>query len=128
MKMERDDVKARYALRGQTVERSFGDAKGNRRLERFHGRGLSRARTESSSLKKKKPNLFNTASRILNLKALYPAERATEPSKMPAIENMLAVMKSKITYQPRFNCALLTGEAIYVLGGFFCLSCSLFCL
>ena len=49
-KMERDDVKARYALRGQTVERSFGDAKGNRRLERFHGRGKSRARTETGLL------------------------------------------------------------------------------
>lgn len=49
-KMERDDVKARYALRGQTVERSFGDAKGNRRLERFHGRGLTRARTETGLL------------------------------------------------------------------------------
>jgi len=50
MKMERDDVKARYALRGQTVERSFGDAKGNRRLERFHGRGLARTRTETGLL------------------------------------------------------------------------------
>ena len=50
IKMERDDVKARYALRGQTVERSFGDAKGNRRLERFHGRGLTRARTETGLL------------------------------------------------------------------------------
>ena len=49
-KMQRDDVKARYALRGQTVERSFGDAKGNRRLERFHGRGLTRARTETGLL------------------------------------------------------------------------------
>ena len=49
-KMERDDVKARYALRGQTVERSFGDAKGNRRLERFHGRGLARARAETGLL------------------------------------------------------------------------------
>ena len=40
----------RYALRGQTVERSFGDAKGNRRLERFHGRGLTRTRTETGLL------------------------------------------------------------------------------
>ena len=50
IKMERDDVKAQYALRGQTVERSFADVKGNRRLERFHGRGLSRARTETGLL------------------------------------------------------------------------------
>ena len=49
-KMEREDVKACYALRGQTVERSFGDAKGNRRLERFHGRGLTRVRTETGLL------------------------------------------------------------------------------
>lgn len=47
IKMAREDVKAQYALRGQTVERSFGDAKGNRRLDRYHGRGLSRARTET---------------------------------------------------------------------------------
>jgi transposase len=50
IKMERDDVKAQYALRGQTVERSFADVKGNRRLESFHGRGLSRARTETGLL------------------------------------------------------------------------------
>jgi hypothetical protein len=49
-KMARDDVKAQYAIRGQTVERSFGDAKGNRRLDRYHGRGLSRARTETGLL------------------------------------------------------------------------------
>ena len=49
-KMERDDVKARYALRGQTVERSFGDAKGNRRLERFHGRGITRVSAETGLL------------------------------------------------------------------------------
>lgn len=49
-KMSRDDVKAQYALRGQTVERSFGDAKGNRAMDRFHGRGLSRARTETGLL------------------------------------------------------------------------------
>lgn len=50
IKMARDDVKARYAIRGQTVERCFGDAKGNRRFDRYHGRGLSRARTETGLL------------------------------------------------------------------------------
>jgi transposase len=50
LKMARPDIKARYALRSQTVERSFGDAKGNRRLTRFHGRGLTRARTETGLL------------------------------------------------------------------------------
>ena len=46
-KMSRPEVQARYALRGQTVERGFADAKGNRRLDRFHGRGPRRARTET---------------------------------------------------------------------------------
>jgi len=50
LKMSEDDAKARYRLRGQTVERGFGDAKGNRRVDRFHGRGLTRARTETGLL------------------------------------------------------------------------------
>ena len=49
-KMELEDVKAKYRLRGQTVERGFGDAKGNRRVDRFHGRGLVRARCETGLL------------------------------------------------------------------------------
>ena len=49
-KMSRPQVQARYALRGQTVERGFADAKGNRRLDRFHGRGPRRARTETGLL------------------------------------------------------------------------------
>jgi transposase len=49
-KMSREDVKALYRLRGQTVERGFGDAKGNRRVDRFHGRGLQRARGETGLL------------------------------------------------------------------------------
>jgi hypothetical protein len=46
-KMAHEEVKARYAIRGQTVERGFADGKGNRRWHRFHGRGLDRARTEN---------------------------------------------------------------------------------
>jgi hypothetical protein len=38
------------AARGQTVERGSADAKGNRRLDRFHGRALRRARTETGLL------------------------------------------------------------------------------
>jgi hypothetical protein len=49
-KMAQADVQARYALRGQTVERGFADAKGHRRLDRFHGRGLRRAQTETGLL------------------------------------------------------------------------------
>jgi hypothetical protein len=49
-KMSQEEVKERYRLRGQTVERGFGDAKGNRGVGRFHGRGLARARTETGLL------------------------------------------------------------------------------
>lgn len=49
-KMSEDSAKERYRLRGQTVERGFGDAKGNRNVSRFHGRGLARARTETGLL------------------------------------------------------------------------------
>lgn len=40
-------AKALYRLRGQTVELCFGDAKGNRRVDRYHGRGESRASCET---------------------------------------------------------------------------------
>lgn len=46
-KMANPDIQARYRLRGQTVELTFADAKGNRRLTRFHGRGRSRTLTET---------------------------------------------------------------------------------
>jgi transposase len=49
-KMAQPEVQARYALRGQTVERGFADAKGNRRLDRFHGRGRRRTQTETGLL------------------------------------------------------------------------------
>lgn len=49
-KMADEQTKSRYTLRGQTVERTFGDAKGNRRVDRFHGRGLARARSETGLL------------------------------------------------------------------------------
>lgn len=45
-KMQRDEIKAVYRQRGQTVERPFADAKRNRSFGRFHGRGLDRARAE----------------------------------------------------------------------------------
>jgi hypothetical protein len=46
-KMAEPEVQSRYRLRGQTVELAFADTKGNRQQSRFHGRGLSRARTET---------------------------------------------------------------------------------
>lgn len=49
-KMSTEDAKAVYRFRGQTVELGFGDAKGNRRVDRFHGRGLKRARGETGLL------------------------------------------------------------------------------
>lgn len=49
-KMAEEETKQRYQVRSQTVERSFGDAKGNRRYDRYHGRGLRRARCETGLL------------------------------------------------------------------------------
>ena len=49
-KMNDEQVKKRYHLRGQTVERGFADAKGNRGFTRYHGRGLRRARAETGLL------------------------------------------------------------------------------
>lgn len=49
-KMATDEARASYRLRGQAVELGFGDAKGNRRVNRFHGRGLLRARCETGLL------------------------------------------------------------------------------
>ncbi|WP_442506295.1 transposase [Novipirellula sp. SH528] len=49
-KMASESCKTLYRLRGQTVELSFGDAKGNRRVDRFHGRGIKRARCETGLL------------------------------------------------------------------------------
>ena len=46
-KMETEEAKAYYALRGQSVELTFADAKGNRAHDRFHGRGLDRVRAET---------------------------------------------------------------------------------
>jgi len=46
-KMADAEVQSRYRLRGQTVELAYADSKGNRRLQRFHGRGLARARAET---------------------------------------------------------------------------------
>jgi transposase len=49
-KMSQPEAKEIYKLRGQTVELGFADAKGNRRFDRYHGRGLARARTETGLL------------------------------------------------------------------------------
>ncbi len=49
-KMLTEHAKDTYRVRGQTVELVFADAKGNRHVDRFHGRGLQRARGETGLL------------------------------------------------------------------------------
>jgi len=49
-KMERDDVTAIYRKRAQVIERAFADAKRHRKVDRFHGRGPTRAATETGLL------------------------------------------------------------------------------
>jgi len=49
-KMNTEETQDRYQVRGQTVERGFADAKGNRGFHRYHGRGLNRARAETGLL------------------------------------------------------------------------------
>lgn len=46
-KMADPEIQSRHRLRGQTVELAFAEIKGNRKLDRFHGRGLKRARAET---------------------------------------------------------------------------------
>lgn len=74
LKMLEEEVKKRYSLRGQTVERGFGDAKGNRGVDRFHGRGLVRARTETGLL-----TLAQNLLRLDNLQrtSVNPSESTT---------------------------------------------------
>lgn len=50
VKMSDPEVQSRYALRSQTVELGFADARNHRGLQRFHGRGIDRARTETGLL------------------------------------------------------------------------------
>jgi transposase len=71
-KMALPENQARYRLRGQTVELGYADMKGNRRVTRFHGRGLSRARAETG--------LMVMAHNILRLDRL---ERAAQNPAAP---------------------------------------------
>jgi transposase len=66
-KMALPEIQERYKLRGQTVELGFADTKGNRRCDRFHGRGLSRARTETG--------LMVLAQNLLRLNRLQQAAK-----------------------------------------------------
>lgn len=68
-KMADPEVQMRYRLRGQTAELAFADSKGNRRLQRFHGRGLARARAETG--------LMAVAQNILRLDRLMRSPLTT---------------------------------------------------
>jgi transposase len=45
-KMQDPEIKDRYKIRGQVIERAFGDAKRHRNVRQLHGRGLHRATAE----------------------------------------------------------------------------------
>ncbi len=45
-KMKDPEIKVRYKIRGQVIERAFGDAKRHRNVRQLHGRGLQRAIAE----------------------------------------------------------------------------------
>jgi hypothetical protein len=79
--MNTPEAKAQYKLRGQTVELVFGDAKGNRGHDRFHGRGLSRARTETGLLTLTKPSAVGqTATEPTKCRKTLRLETARPPS------------------------------------------------
>jgi len=73
-KMETESAQTLYKLRGQTVELAFADDKGNRRHDRFHGRGLPRVRAEIG--------LLTLAQNMLRLDKLE--RNAVTPSKNAA--------------------------------------------
>lgn len=73
-KMDTEVAKAQYKLRGQTIELVFADAKGNRRHDRFHGRGLARVRTETG--------LLTLAQNLLRLDKLQRSSQ--NPEKLAA--------------------------------------------
>lgn len=49
-KMKTEKYQDLYSLRSQFGERGFADAKGNRNFQRYHGRGIRRARAETGLL------------------------------------------------------------------------------
>ena len=44
--MKDPEIKVRYKIRGQVIERAFADAKRHRNFRQLHGRGLHRAIAE----------------------------------------------------------------------------------
>lgn len=72
-KMADPDVMKLYSQRCQTVEWGFADARAHRGLQRFHGRGLDRARTETG--------LLVVAQNLLRIDKLM--HRAINPVNIP---------------------------------------------
>lgn len=73
-KMQTEPAKQLYSLRGQSVELVFADDKGNRRHDRFHGRGLARVRAETG--------LITLARNLFRLDKLQ--QNASKPAKAAA--------------------------------------------
>ena len=73
-KMQTERAKELYAMRGRSVELVFADDKGNRRHDRFHGRGLWRVLTETG--------LVTLAGNLLRLDKLQ--QEALKPVKNAA--------------------------------------------
>jgi hypothetical protein len=71
-RMDSEEAKALYRLRKQTVELVNADWKGHRKLRRFSGRGLGRARCQVG--------LLVLAHNLLTLLVLERAERAARPA------------------------------------------------
>jgi transposase len=71
-RMEGEEAKALYRLRGQTVELVNADWKEHRKLRRFNGRGLERARCQVG--------LVVLSHNLLTLLALEKAKAAAKPS------------------------------------------------
>ncbi|MFN6313277.1 MAG: IS1182 family transposase [Planctomyces sp.] len=72
-KMADPDLMKLYSQRCQTVEWGFADARAHRGLQRFHGRGLDRARTETG--------LLVVAQNLLRIDKLM--HRAINPVNIP---------------------------------------------
>ena len=49
-RMKEPETQTLYRRRSSTIERAFADARQHRNVERFHGRGLFRARAETGLL------------------------------------------------------------------------------
>ena len=84
-KMQTEEAKMKYKLRGQTVELVFADDKGNRGHDRFHGRGLDRVRAETG--------LLTLAQNLLRLDKLQ--RRSQNPQKQTTLNCTTSKLKGR---------------------------------